>query len=176
MTAFTTIGSERIKRTSGVKVALPRIPVIGREEAYYAKRARRAERDGDVYARCAYKAAQYITLALNPLIEWREKVKYFQHALDRHCEPPPYPDEATWMFYAQLADLVRENASREALRLASVEDDLYAARLAMGQRREIIENEAEQFFAQFFPHGDECPEWLNADAFEQLQILRNHWI
>lgn len=155
---------------------MPRIPVIGREEAYYARRAKRAADEDDAHARCGFKTAQYVTLALNPRLSWRDKVKYFQHALDRHCQTPPYPDDETWMFYAQLANLVREHASREALRLASTEDDLYAARLAMGQRREVIENEAEQFFGQFFPAGDECPDWLNADAFEQLQILRNHWI
>ena len=44
------------------------------------------------------------------------------------------------MFYRSLADLVRQYAGQEALRLASVEDDLYAARLAMGQTREKIES------------------------------------
>ena len=154
---------------------LPKLPTIGREEAYYAKRARRAERDGDVHGRCAYKVAQYITLALEPSLEWDEKVRYFQHALDHHCEPPPYPSDDLWIFYGKLADLVRQHAGREALRMASQEDDLYAARLAMGQRREVIENEAEEFFARLIP-GDGCPEWMNEADFTALKILRNQWI
>lgn len=154
---------------------MPEVPVLGRKELYYAQRARRAGRAGDMHSRCAYKAAQYITLALDPQLAWDEKVKYFQHALDRHCEPPAYPDDATWIFYGKLSDLVRQHAGREALRLASEEDDLYAARLSMGQRREVIEDEAERFFSQFIV-GEECPEWLNEAAFEQLKILRNHWI
>jgi hypothetical protein len=45
-------------------------------------------------------------------------------------------------------------AAQEALRLASTEDDLYAARINMGQTREKIEDEAEHFFARLVPDGD----------------------
>ena len=80
----------------------------------------------------------------------------FHHALKRHCAPPPLPDDDVWAFYQGLANLVRMHAGQEALKLASNEDDLYAARLAMGQTREHIEDEAETFFGRFVP--GECPE------------------
>ncbi len=175
MIASTTIGFARSNGVGGTIAPMPKVPVLGRKELYYAQRAKQAERAGDVHSRSAYKAAQYITLALDPLLAWDVKVKYFQHALDRHCDPPPYPDDATWIFYGKLSDLVRQHAGREALRLASQEDDLYAARLSMGQRRAVIENDAERFFAQFAAR-EACPNWLNEAAFEQLKILRNHWI
>jgi hypothetical protein len=175
LAASTTFGSTNPLSHTGVATSLLRIPPLGRSEAYYASRAKRAERDGDVHLRCAYKVAQYITLALDVNLEWDEKVKYFQHALDRHCEAPPYPDDETWVFYGKLADMVRENAGREALRLASQEDDLYAARIKMGQRRGVIEDEAEQYFSKFIT-GDQCPEYFNEEAYEQLKMLRNAWI
>jgi hypothetical protein len=154
---------------------IPRIPPLGRDERYYARGARHAERDEDVYLRCAHKTVQYITLALNPTLEWEEKLKYFHHALERHCVPPPYPDDATWMFFRTLADLVRQHAGREALRLASREDDFFAARLAIGQRREVIEEEAERLFTRLVPQ-EQCPDYFNEEDFLQLKILRNQWI
>jgi hypothetical protein len=79
-----------------------------------------------------------------------------------------------WAFYSGLANLVRQHAGQEALRLASTEDDLYAARLAMGQTREHIEDEAEEFFGRLVP--GECPEWLNEDDYNQLKLIRDQWI
>lgn len=175
MAASTSFGFTNYLSQSSVATPFPRVPPLGREEAYYAKRAKRAERDGDVHLRCAYKVAQYITLALDPSLQWDEKVKYFQHALDRHCGPPPYPDDETWVFYGKLADMVRERAGAEALRLASQEDDLYAARVNMGQRRSVIEDEADRFFSKFIT-GEHCAEYFNEEAFEQLKMLRNAWV
>src|SRR4051812_48035664 len=112
--------------------ALPPMPEIGHPESFYAKKVHEADREGDVHKREAFKVGQYITLALDPHLEWDEKLKYFRHALKRHCVPPPLPDDSVWMFYRRLQDLVRQHAGQEALRLVSQEDDLYAARLAMG--------------------------------------------
>jgi hypothetical protein len=155
---------------------MPSMPLIGLPESKYARLARHAERDGNAHAHEAAKVGQYLTLALDRNLTWEEKVKYFHHALLRHCHPPPFPDEDVWMFYHQLADCVRRQAGEEALRLASLEDDQYARRLALGQQRSKIEEDAETFFARFIPPGDECPEWFNADDFAQLKMLRDQWI
>jgi hypothetical protein len=108
---------------TGGGVPLPSMPDIGYSEARYAHRARRAEREGNHHDHEANKCAQYITLALGRDLTWPQKLKYFRHALARHCVPPAYPDEATWMFYRSLADLVRQYAGREALYKARVERD-----------------------------------------------------
>lgn len=155
---------------------LPPMPEIGRPESYYAKLVHEADKQGDVHAHEAAKVGQYITLALDPNLSWEQKLKYFRHALKRHCQPPPYPDDDVWMFYHQLADLVRQYCGYEALRLASAEDDLYAARLSMGQSREKIEDEAEQFFLKLMGSGDHCPEWFNETDWAQLKLIRDQWI
>jgi hypothetical protein len=152
------------------------MPEIGRPESYYAKLVHEADKQGDVHAHEAAKVGQYITLALDPNLSWEQKLKYFRHALKRHCQPPPYPDDDVWMFYHQLADLVRQYCGYEALRLASTEDDLYAARLSMGQSREKIEDEAEQFFLKLMGSGDHCPEWFNETDWAQLKLIRDQWI
>ena len=152
----------------------PPLPEIGHPETYYAKQVHRADKRGDQHAHEAYKVGQYVTLGLNPYLPWPDKLKYFRHALKRHCVPPPLPDDDVWMFYRGLADLVRKYAGQEALRLASTEDDLYAARLGMGQTREKIEDEAESFFAKLVPH--ELPEWFNEEDYGQLKLIRDQWI
>jgi hypothetical protein len=156
----------------------PTMPEVGHPESYYAKRVHHADRHGDQFAHEAYKVGQYVTLALDPALSWPAKLRYFRHALKRHCVPPPLPDDEVWLFYRQLADLVRRYGGQEALRLASVEDDLYAARLSMGQTHEKIENDAEQFFANLFEGtiNDQCPEWFNEEDWEQLKLLRDQWI
>mgnify|MGYP001080803780 FL=1 len=152
----------------------PPLPEIGHPESWYAKRAREAEHRGEHYAHDAYKVGQYITLALDQHLPWEEKLRYFRHALKRHCQPPPLPDEEVWAFYSSLAALVREYAGREALRIASNEDDMYAAREAMGQPLEAIEDDAEVFFARLIP--DECPEWFSEEDYRQLILIRDQWI
>lgn len=163
-------------RSSPERRALPPMPQVRLPEAQYARLARHAERDSDPHAHEAAKVGQYITLALDPHLSWEGKVKYFHHALLRHCHPPPFPDEDIWMFYHQLADFVRQHAGEEALRLACVEDDQYATRLGLGQERRKIEEDAEAFFVRFIPPGDECPEWFNQDDFAQLKMIRDQWI
>jgi len=71
----------------------PPMPEIGRPEAYYAKHVHRADKLNDLHSHEAFKVGQYITLGLNPYLSWPEKLKYFRHALNRHCNPPPYPDD-----------------------------------------------------------------------------------
>jgi len=159
---------------TGQSRQFPPMPQIGLPEAYYAKQVHLADRVGDRHTHEANKVGQYVTLAMDPHLSWEEKLKYFRHALKRHCAPPPLPDDDVWMFYRSLADLVRQYAGHEALRLASVEDDLYAARLSMGQTRETIENESETFFARLIPPT--CPDWFNEDDYAQLRLLREQWI
>jgi hypothetical protein len=153
---------------------LPPLPEIGHPEPYYARQCHLADREGDRHRREAFKVGQYVSLALDPHLGWPEKLKYFQHALKRHCVPPPLPDDDVWMFYRSLANLVRKYAGQEALKLASTEDDLYAARISMGQMREKIEDEAEDFFAKLIP--PECPEWFNEEDYNQLRMIRDQWI
>jgi hypothetical protein len=161
--------------TSVMHPRLPPLPEIGHPEAWYAKRVHEADRDGDTHAHEAFKVGQYITLGLDQRLEWEDKLKYFKHALKRHCSPPPLPDDAVWLFYRQLADLVRQYAGQEALKIACQEDDLYATRIGIGQTREQIENEAEVFFRRLIT-ADECPNWFNETDYDQLKLIRNQWI
>lgn len=156
---------------------LPPMPEIGRPESYYASLIRFAEREGNSHLHESAKVGQYVTLAIDPSLAWDEKLKYFRHALKRHCSPPPYPDDDLWLFYKGLADLVRQHCGHEALRLASAEDDMYAARLSMDQPREDIENDAEVFFFKLLGGtGDQRPEWYNDTDWQQLKVLRDQWI
>ena len=68
---------------------LPPLPEIGHPEPYYARQCHLADREGDSHRREAFKVGQYVSLALDPHLSWPEKLKYFQHALKRHCVPPP---------------------------------------------------------------------------------------
>lgn len=155
---------------------LPQMPEIGHPESWYANRIHAADQTGDVHAHEAYKVGQYVTLALGSHLAWREKLKYFKHAISRHCTPPPFPDDEVWMFYRSLANLVRQYAGYEALRLASYEDDMYAARLSMGQTREKIDDDAEQFFGELLGSNDQCPEWFTDEDYGQLKVIRDQWI
>ena len=155
---------------------LPRMPEIGYPESHYARKIRQADLESDHHAHEAYKVAQYITLAMSPRLPWSDKLRYFRHALRRHCNTPPLPTDEVWIFYKDLADLVRRHAGQEALRLALAEDDLYTTRIAMGTPRERIEEEAEQFFGKLLPHQDHCPEHFNDEDWSQLKMIRNQWI
>jgi len=155
---------------------LPSLPEIGYPEAYYAKRVQLADRAGDVHAHEAYKVGQYITLALDERLSWDQKLRYFVHALKRHCVPPPLPDEQLWLFYRSLAHLVREHCGAEALRLASEADESYDARLRAGVPRAVIEDEAENLFTKMLGFGEACPFHFNEDDWVQLKLLRNQWV
>lgn len=154
---------------------LPPMPEIGHSEGYYAKQVIRSDKAENQHAREAAKVGQYITLALDSNLEWEKKLRYFQHALRRHCVAPPLASEKVWMYYAQLANLVRQYAGLEALKLASKEDDLYAKRLAMGQVREKITGEAEDFFESIMGAGGR-PQHFNQEDWDQLRLIRNQWI
>ena len=90
---------------------VPPLPEIGYPEAYYARKVKKADLAGDVHTREAYKVAQYVTLAVQPHLEWQDKLRYFRHAIRRHCNPPPLPSDAIWLFYKGLADLARRVAN-----------------------------------------------------------------
>jgi hypothetical protein len=155
---------------------LPPVPEIGHAEGFYARKVHEAERLGDDHAREANKVAQYITLATNPHLEWEQKLRYFQHALRRHAQAPPLATEVVWMFYAQLADLVRQYAGQEALKVASVEDDRYASLQRSGVPRKRIEDDADVFFARLVGNRNERPDYLNEEDWNQLKMLRDQWI
>ncbi len=152
----------------------PPMPEIGHPEAWYAKRIHQADKAGDKFGHEALKVGQYLTLALDPHLSWQEKARYFEHAIRRHCQPPPLPDEEVKDFFGSLAALVRQKAGEEALRLASTEDDMYAARRAMGQSEEAIEDDAEIFFANLL--GESCPDYLDHEDYEQIKLIRDQWI
>ena len=154
----------------------PPMPEIGKPESFYAKLVHTADQQADVHMHEAAKVGQYITLALVPGLAWDDKLMFFRHSLKRHCAPPPYPDDDVWLFYQQLADLVRQYCGQEALRLASLEDDLYAARLSMGQERDKIEDDAEAFFGRIMGSGDQCPDWFNETDWAQLKLIHDQWI
>jgi len=154
---------------------LPDLPPIGRPESYYAHRVHDAERKGDIHAKEAYKVGQYVTLGMDPALTWDQKLKYFNHALRRHCNPPPVPDEATWLFYRNLAELIRHNAGQEALRLVMREDELYEKRQKLGVLRECIAAEAKHFFIRLFGEATTCPQYLDEEDWRQLMMVRQHW-
>lgn len=157
-------------------IVFPRMPEVGHPESYYARLAKHAEREGNHHLHEAAKVGQYITLALDRSLEWEQKLRYFRHALARHCVPPPFSGDVCWKFYRDLAGVVREYAGQEALRICSAEDDLYAARLEMGQTRDKIESEAEGFFQRILGNSTECPEWFSHEDWNQLRLIRDQWI
>jgi hypothetical protein len=136
----------------------------------------KADEAGDMHSHEANKVAQYITLGLDPDLRWTDKLRYFTHAIKRHCIPPALPDDEVWMFYRSLADMVRTYAGQEALRLASTEDDQYASRLAAGTSREQIEEDAEAFFLNLMGNSTECPDHFHDDDWHQLKLIRDQWI
>jgi len=152
------------------------MPRIGEPESFYAQQIQMADRLGDPHSHEAYKVGQYVTLGLDPRLTWERKLKYFDHALKRHCAPPPLPDEDVWMFYRQLADLVRTHAGEEALKLASAKDDHFAQRLANGESRERIAEDAEPFFHQLIGQLRERPNHFSEEDWQQLKLIRDQWV
>lgn len=154
----------------------PPMPEIGKPDAFYLHAIEVAEQEGDVNKRSALKVGRYVTLALDPTISWENKKKYLLHALKHHCIAPTL-DEETQQFYAQLSDVIRQHAGAEALRIASQEDDMYAARAALGQDRSAIEDDAEAFFLRLLgSNTDHCPEHFNDIDWQQLKLIRDQWI
>jgi hypothetical protein len=155
---------------------LPPLPEIGHPESYYAKQVKRAEQLDNPHAREAYKVGQYITLALDPALAWEKKLRYFRHAIRAHCVAPPVARDTVWMFYAQLADLVRQHAGTEALRLACEEDEMWANRTKFGEPVEKVRAEAHVFFRNLLGDTDHQPDFLNQEDWDQLQLLKKQWI
>lgn len=154
---------------------LPPLPEIGQDEHVYARQARLAHERGDRETRDAAKVGLYVTLALSPKMEWPEKLRHFQHALQKHCHITRPACHRIWDFYHQLAHLVRERCGQEALRLASREDDLYAARVAIGAPRSKVERDAKIFFHELIGDGRECPDWMLPDDFLMIRMIRDQW-
>jgi hypothetical protein len=156
--------------------AIPRIPPVGLDPHVYDKMARDAEKVGDHHAHEAAKVCMYITLGMDPHLSWSEKLRYFKHALNRHCNPPTIPTQSELDFYGELAVLVRKHCGNEALKRASKEDDFYAARLAMGQTREQIEDDAEVFFEPLLGHATTCPIYYTEEDWQTLKMIRDQWV
>ena len=159
------------------KGPLPPMPRVGLPEETYLHVAHKAERNGDDLVFEAAKVGQYITLATKRADDpWHVKLKYFRHALKRHCQAPEHADAMTKEWFGKLATLVRAHAGAEALRLAGEMDDVYDARRSMGQSPEQIADDAEKFFDQVCPMCETCPPIYNEDDWRQLKIFRDRWI
>ena len=154
----------------------PPPPEIGLPEAHYAQLAHRADRIGDVFARDAAKVGQYVTLALAPGLDWPSKKRYFEHALRRHCVPPPLPDEDVWLYFQSLATLVRRYAGQEALRLASAEDDQYVLLEKSGMARRDLRNRAQDFFGLIMGRDGPRPDLFTVEDWDQLVLIRAQWV
>lgn len=157
--------------------SLPRMPKIGLPEEAYVRVANEAEQKGDDLTHEAAKAGQYVSLALRDLdAPWPRKLKFFRHALKRHCQPPEHADDLTKAWFAKLATHVKKHAGTEALRLAAEADERYEARLSMGQTTDDIADDAEEFFNMICPHCDTCPPLYNESDWIQLKVFRDRWI
>jgi hypothetical protein len=153
---------------------LPALPEVGHPERYYVEGGHEADRCRDRHAHEAFKVGLYVTRAVNYLNTWEEKFRCFEHALKHHCHAPPSASPPTLEFYGQMAQMVREHAGAEALRTASKLDDRWAARIAAGEPRARVVQEARAFFKELLPTTHR-PEWMNMGDYEQLRILRSQW-
>ena len=155
----------------------PPLPKIGMPDEVYSQEISKAEAENDKHAREALKVARYITLAIHPRLAWDAKLRYFQHALQKHCVSPT-PGDQMKPFYQNLGQIVREYCGAEALRLASQEDDMYAARAALSEDHSTIEEDAEVFFGDLLGAGtgEHAPEHFNEVDWAQLKMLRDQWI
>ena len=109
-------------------------------------------------------------------MKWPDKLRHFQHALAKHCRANPFCDHRLWTFYHDLGQLVKTHCGVEALRLASQQDDRYAARLSMGTPRETIEREARVYFESLIGTGKACPDYMLADDFVMIRMIRDQWV
>jgi hypothetical protein len=154
----------------------PSLPDIGYPESHYAQLARKADQTGDHFGREAAKVGQYVTLAMDPRLDWLSKRRYFEHALRRHCRPPPLPNEQVWLFYQSLATLVQKHAGQVALKMASTEDDHYALLLKSKVPRHVIVGKGQVFFGMLMGLDPHRPDWFNDEDWVQLKIIRAQWI
>jgi hypothetical protein len=156
---------------------LPPMPKIGLPEETYLHVAHKAERNGDDLVFEAAKVGQYVSLALRDTdAPWHVKLKYFRHALKRHCQAPEHADEMTKGWFTKLAHMIKAYAGAEALRLAAEVDEMYEARQSMGQDVEGIADDAEKFFEQVCPMCESCPPIYNEEDWVKLKGIRDRWI
>jgi hypothetical protein len=78
--------------------------------------------------------------------------------------------------YKRLVDVVLHQGGAEALRVACAVDDKYACRLAGGEQRRTIMEDAGEFFASLMGVDDTCPTHFKEEDWLQLRIIRNQWI
>ena len=146
----------------------PAMPEIGHPESYYARLAKHAERKDDTHAHEAAKVGQYVTLAIDPNLRWPQKLRYFKHAINRHCNAPRYAEDACWTFYHDLADLIRQHCGNEALRrqLAGDLDRIVAkaAHAEAGQRYGSVDELANDVRAYL----ESRPVQARGDSFRYL--------
>src|SRR4051812_11018155 len=112
--------------TPMVRHFFPPMPQLGQDEAYYKGMVKEAEAAHQAHAREAAKVGQYVTLGIREDTDPESKMKFFRHALKKHCVAPAISDAMVEGFYERLGDFVRLHAGREALRVASIEDDRFA--------------------------------------------------
>jgi hypothetical protein len=153
----------------------PALPDIGHPESHYAQLARKADLLGDHYGREAAKVGQYITLAMDPRLDWLSKRRYFEHALRRHCMAPPLSSLEVSGFYQSMAAQVRKYAGQEALRLASDEDDQYVLLTKSKVPRHVIVGKAQVFFGTLMGMHLQRPDWFGEEDWAQLKMIRAQW-
>jgi hypothetical protein len=155
---------------------LPEMPAIGRPESYYARLIHQADKYGDLHLHESAKVGQYITLGMDPRLSWSKRLKYFDHAIRRHCNAPPLPDDDVWVFYQSLGNFVRQHAGEQALRLALSMDEEYAQRLAAGHLKQQILLEARTFFYELMTLNNEKPGHFLEEDWAQLKLIRDQWV
>jgi hypothetical protein len=153
----------------------PPMPTVGQNESYYKELIRQAELSHQVHAREAAKVGQYVTLGQQSDTDPYTRMKYFRHAVRKHCVPPPISDVMVEGFYERLGDFVRLHAGQEALRVASIEDDRYAMRERNGEPRPRIVAEAQRFFEKLLGPESTRTELFNDEDWNQLQLIRQQW-
>lgn len=155
--------------------SFPPMPELGHTEEYYRQRASQAEKAHDVHAREAAKVGQYVTLGIQDDCTPDRRMKYFRHAIRRHCVAPPGSDETVDAFYDRLRNFVRAHAGQEAFRIASIEDDRFAMRLRHGESRIKLVYEAKEFFQKLMGPQEWCPEIFIEEDWQQLMLIRRQW-
>jgi hypothetical protein len=154
----------------------PPMPQLGQSEAYYKELVRQAEQNHQVHAREAAKVGQYVTLGIQEDTDPASKMKFFRHAIRKHCVPPPISDVGVEGFYERLGDFVRLHAGRQALRVASIEDDRFAMRERDGESHEKLVAEAQVFFEKLLGPDGLRSDLFTDDDWRQLTMIRHQWI
>ena len=155
---------------------LPSLPEIGLPETFYAKQVAHADKMGNHHAARIIQGGPIRYVSAAPRLRWEQKRRYFRHAIKAHCVGPAMAPNPVLKFYARLGAFVRGHAGAEAIRLASREDDAWAAQLTRGVPRDQIRADAAKFFRDLLGEHDTIPEYLNREDWDQLRILRRQWL